>query len=220
MTERAITKPVRVAMVVAHPDDETLWAGGTVLMNPEWQWNIVCLCRGDDTDRAGKFHRALEKYGATGTMGNLDDGPEQSPVPNELAQETILSLLGERSYDLILTHSPYGEYTQHRRHEETGRAVASLWESANLKADQLWMFAYQDSGYGGIPDPPCPIHNASQITKLAESIWHTKYSIITQIYGFDADSYEAKIVQRQEAFWQFGSPGDLDAWLKKSRSHL
>ncbi len=26
----------RVALVVAHPDDETLWAGGTLLQHPGW----------------------------------------------------------------------------------------------------------------------------------------------------------------------------------------
>ena len=25
-------------MIVAHPDDETLWAGGTILKHPEWHW--------------------------------------------------------------------------------------------------------------------------------------------------------------------------------------
>ncbi len=220
MNKGVAINPIHAALIVAHPDDETIWSGGTVLMNPQWQWSIICLCRGNDADRAVKFHRVLQEYGATGLMGNLDDGPEQSPIPIELTQQTILSLLGGCSFDIILTHSPYGEYTRHRRHEETGRAVASLWRAASLKADQLWMFAYQDSGRGGITDPPCPIQNASRITTLAASIWNSKYSIITQIYGFDTDSYEAKIVQNREAFWQFGSPDELDTWLRTSGSNL
>jgi LmbE family N-acetylglucosaminyl deacetylase len=47
--------PKAVAVIVAHPDDETLWAGGTILSHPSWQWFIVCLCRGSDKDRAPKF---------------------------------------------------------------------------------------------------------------------------------------------------------------------
>ena len=38
-------------VIVAHPDDETLWAGGTILMHPETHWTILTLCRTSDPDR-------------------------------------------------------------------------------------------------------------------------------------------------------------------------
>ena len=63
-----------IAIIVAHPDDETLWAGGTILSTPSWQWFIVCLCRGNDEDRAPKFFKALKILKSEGVMGNLDDG--------------------------------------------------------------------------------------------------------------------------------------------------
>ena len=67
-------------VIVAHPDDETLWAGGTILMHPETRWTVVALCRRSDPDRAPKFRRVLELLGASGDMGDLDDGPEQTPL--------------------------------------------------------------------------------------------------------------------------------------------
>jgi LmbE family N-acetylglucosaminyl deacetylase len=30
-----------VAIIVAHPDDETLWAGGTILNHPSWKCFII-----------------------------------------------------------------------------------------------------------------------------------------------------------------------------------
>ena len=30
-------------VIVAHPDDETLWAGGTLLMHPDCRWTVVTL---------------------------------------------------------------------------------------------------------------------------------------------------------------------------------
>jgi hypothetical protein len=33
----------RAAVVVAHPDDETLWCGGYILTHPEFLWRIVTL---------------------------------------------------------------------------------------------------------------------------------------------------------------------------------
>ena len=50
----------KCVVIVAHPDDETLWAGGTILMNPENQWTIITLCRRDDPDRNPKFYAALK----------------------------------------------------------------------------------------------------------------------------------------------------------------
>ena len=65
---------MNAAIVAAHPDDEVLWAGGTVLMHPSWNWYILTLCRGSDPDRAPRFHRVLEIFHAAGSMGDLDDG--------------------------------------------------------------------------------------------------------------------------------------------------
>ena len=95
-----------VAIIVAHPDDETLWAGGTILNNPSWQCFIVCLCRKSDTERSYKFFEALKILKAEGIMGDLDDGPEQTPLEDEEVDQAILKLLPPKHYDLIITHNP------------------------------------------------------------------------------------------------------------------
>ena len=56
------------AVIVAHPDDETLWAGGLMLMHPEVKWTVVTLCRKSDLDRAPKFFKALERLNAVGFL--------------------------------------------------------------------------------------------------------------------------------------------------------
>jgi len=134
------------AVVVAHPDDETLWAGGTMLLHPEVRWTVVTLCRASDQERSSKFFLALENLNAAGVMGDLDDGPEQLPLPDREVQKTIQSLLPPSKFDLIITHGLWGEYTRHRRHEETGKAVLALRKTGELSAGQIWMFAYEDGG--------------------------------------------------------------------------
>jgi LmbE family N-acetylglucosaminyl deacetylase len=205
------------AVIVAHPDDETIWAGGTVLNHPDWHWTIVSLCRGSDTDRAPKFSHAVQRLGGDSAIGDLDDGPEQLPLSEDDVQQTVLSLLPETHFDLILTHSPLGEYTRHRRHEETGTAVALLWEKDLIKARELWMFAYEDGGKGGKDDLPKAIKTAHLISNLPEDIWRMKYLIITDTYGFAPETYEAHIVAREEAFWCFQSPTEYRDWLKTER---
>jgi LmbE family N-acetylglucosaminyl deacetylase len=210
-------KCVRAALIVAHPDDETIWAGGTVLIHSDWHWTIVSLCRGSDTDRAPKFRRVVQQLGGVSEISDLDDGPKQVPLSETDVQQMVLSLLPETQFDLILTHSPYGEYTRHRRHEEIGTAVAFLWEKELIKAKELWMFAYEDSGKGGKDDLPKAIKTAHLLSTLPENIWQRKYLIVTDMYGFAPDTYEANIVMRNEAFWCFKSPEEFRKWFKTER---
>ncbi len=187
-------------VVVAHPDDETLWAGGTMLMHSDSNWTVITLCRASDPDRAPKFSKAMEIYGARGDMGDLDDSPEQPPLSSRDIRRTLLNLLPPARFDLVLTHGFQGEYTSHLRHEETGKAVLALWESGDIAAGELWRFAYED---GGGKYAPRAIADADFMTTLPHDIWQQKHDIITQTYGFGLDSFESKATTKQEAFWCF-----------------
>lgn len=204
-----------VVIVVAHPDDETLWAGGTILSHPYWKCFIVCLCRKSDTERAQKFWKALEVLKSDGSMGDLDDGPEQIPLDEKVLEDTILNLLPPRNFDLIITHNPNGEYTRHLRHEETGKAVQRLWENEKIPAKELWTFAYED---GGQKYYPLPEKNAPVMQKLTKHIWQRKYSLITETYGFDKDSWEARTTPETEAFWQIEKYDDARKWLNQLKN--
>ena len=199
-----------VAVIVAHPDDETLWAGGTILSHPSWNWHIVTLCRAGDGDRAPRFFQAQQVLGTTGKMGDLDDGPEQKPLDETEVQGMIQKLLPQKHFDLVISHNPTGEYTKHVRHEETGRAVITLWHSGKLYMDELWTFAYDDNGKRHLPSP---IQTASIYHLLPEQTWKKKYGIITGTYGFDQESFEAKTTPRAESFWQFSSSSAAQEWL-------
>ena len=205
-------KHSRCAVIVAHPDDETLWAGGTILMNPDNEWTVVTLCRRSDPDRNPKYYAALKALNATGHMGDMDDGPEQIPLDIKDVETTVLSLLKNTEYDLIITHSTLGEYTRHRRHEEVAEAVLGLIESKRLTTKKIWMFAYEDGGREYLPRP---IQYADQIISLPRDVWNTKYKMITEIYGFHKESWEAKATPRKEAFWSFRSPGGIKEWIKE-----
>lgn len=205
-----------VAVIVAHPDDETLWAGGAILSHPSWNWFIVSLCRKSDTERATKFFKSLKILGSEGIMGDLDDGPDQIPLnENELAQ-TILKLLPNKHFDLIITHSPNGEYTKHLRHEETGKAVIKLWKQSKVSTKELWHFAYEDGNKKYFPKP---IKNASALFKLPEAIWLKKYKLITETYGFEKSSFEAETTPKTEAFWQFTNPNEAQEWFSKENKN-
>lgn len=206
-----------VAVIVAHPDDETLWAGGTIMKHPSWKWYIITLCRASDNDRAPKFYKVLNMLGAKGGMGDMDDGPEQKPLEMKDIKDCIMGLLPDQYFDLIITHDPAGEYTSHLRHEETSAAVIHLWCSSRLFTRELWTFAYEDGGKKYLPKP---IKNAYIYYNLPVSIWQKKYSIITDIYGFGKNSFEAETTPQAEAFWQFKIPEKAWQWLNKGGTKI
>ena len=199
-----------VGVIVAHPDDETLWCGGIILSHPSWNFFVISLCRASDPDRAPKFFGALEILKAQGMMGDMDDGPDQVPLDENMVHRTILQLLPQKHFDLIISHNPSGEYTRHLRHEETGKAVINLWDRQKISANELWVFAYED---GGKQYHPRPIESADIYRTLTKRIFHRKYMIITELYGFEGNSFEAETTPRAEAFWQFSSSYDAKRLL-------
>ena len=200
------------AVIVAHPDDEVLWAGGLILMNPQIQWEIVTLCRKSHADRNPKFYNALKIFNAAGAMGDMDDEPQQEPLGIFNVENTIISLLNHGRYDLIITHNAGGEYTRHRRHEEVGEAVVNLIGNDRLVTKKLFMFAYED---GGKSYYPRPMQSADWKILLPDDIWRKKYEIVNCVYGFDSNSWEAKITPKEEAFWCFDSMYGLSGLIKE-----
>ncbi len=200
---------------MAHPDDETLWAGGTILSHPDWNWYIVSLCRGSDTDRAPRFYKTLSILNSGGVIGNLDDGPDQNPLDEDLVEESIINLIPNQHFDLIISHNPTGEYTRHIRHNEVSRAVIRLWCNNNLFTNELWTFAYEDGGGKYFPKP---VKKAHIYNKLTASQYLTKQRILTETYGFEKNSFEARTSSKYESFWKFDNSSLAYQWLKKLNS--
>ncbi len=202
----------KIAIIVAHPDDETLWAGGTILSHRDWQVYVLSICRGDDLDRAPKFKAALKILHAVGAMGHLDDGLTQSPLPEQDIQNTILTLLPPVMYDLIITHNPSGEYTFNRRHNEVSKAVITMWKKRKIKSNELWTFAYHDDNKKFYPRA---IKKAPIKTQLTLPIYDIKYEIMNKIYGYSKNSWEVETTPSTEAFWTFKDPQKAIQWLEK-----
>lgn len=203
----------RAAVIVAHPDDEVLWAGGTIIARPHWKWHIIALCRRSDPDRAPKFAKVLGELGASGSLGDLDDGPDQHPLGDQDVDQAILGLLPNDPYDLVLTHGPCGEYTRHRRHEETCRAVCRLWASGKIRTSALLLFAFEDGGRSYMPKVQ---DDAPLLETLSEDTWQEKYRLITSCYGFSPDSWEACATPHREAFHVFDESHEAKHWIDQN----
>jgi len=193
---------INALVIVAHPDDETIWMGGTILNNKDWKWTIISLCRKYDSDRMPKFIRVCEFYNAKSVISDLDDEILNS-LPIEEVADKIKSLLSEKYYDFIFTHGENGEYG-HIRHKEVHEAVKKLVNDRELKCKKLLFFSYI-SGNEIPPKNPktriaIPNPDADETMDLSEEILKKKKEIVRDMYGYPELGFEVMCCNKIEAF--------------------
>lgn len=134
-----MTKP-RTLVVVAHPDDETIFFGGLIAEKSKSNDVIVVCCTDGNSKGLGKqrqeeFRKACETLGATEAhvlaFEDLFD--------RRLDVTKIQDQLQQFSADEVFTHGPLGEYG-HMHHQDVSYAVHRYFHA---KKTPVYGIAYQ-----------------------------------------------------------------------------
>lgn len=115
-------------IIVAHPDDETIFAGNFIRHTNGCK--VVCVTNGSNPVRSREFQTVMKKLGveeyeiwdyADVWNGDFD---------REKLKEDISRVLLEHDFKMVITHNPEGEYG-HTQHAALSETVSEL-RSENL----------------------------------------------------------------------------------------
>lgn len=129
-------------VLVAHPDDETLFFSGLILSEPDTEWTVVSVTDGNGDGRGKERYKEFAK--ACAALGvknafflNYKDAPNQR-LPIEKARESLKLLIkDEGPFHSIYTHGVLGEYG-HAHHQD----VCFLAHQAFKKHPRIFSVAY------------------------------------------------------------------------------
>lgn len=126
---------MKATLLVAHPDDEVLFAGGLLLSHPEVEWEIACATYKDDHTRGQRWATSVSELEARGLiitgaplLGLTDDSwILHTDVYAAWKKRITASRVGKES-DIVVTHGRLGEYG-HPHHMALAAISRELFES-------------------------------------------------------------------------------------------
>lgn len=126
-------------MIVAHPDDETLW-GGKELLNGDWC--VLCITNGNNKTRSDEFQNVMDYINCTGIILNYPDKvlnkrDDWKNIKDGIYDD-VQTLIKYKNWDKIVTHNPKGEY-KHIHHIMTNDIVTKNCINLNCY-DKLYYF--------------------------------------------------------------------------------
>lgn len=137
---------VRNLMIVAHPDDETLWGGCHLA---EEDYLVVCLTNGDNIVRNNEIVSATTLSGDKAiilTYPDMESGRKDNwkKYKTDITAD-INTLITYKNWNTIVTHNPDGEYG-HMHHKMTSSLVADACDKAGCYNKLHYFEVYYEKG--------------------------------------------------------------------------
>lgn len=153
-------------MIVAHPDDESIFAGNELLHE---DYVVICLTNGTNQTRRREFQRAMQETGDIGIILNYPDKTngerDNWDGARDAIREELAEYLSAKAWNKIVTHNPSGEYG-HIHHKMTNQIVTALCEKQGLDERLFYFGKYFKKSK--LEEQPAPILSDSELTRKQE----------------------------------------------------
>lgn len=117
------TEEKQCLMIVAHPDDETIFAGNEIITH---KYFIVCLTNRSNKVRKKEFEEMLIKSGNDGEILDYPDkvagARSDWSICYKDIEKTVQEYVSKQTWQKVVTHNPKGEYG-HDHHKMTSDIV-------------------------------------------------------------------------------------------------
>ncbi len=123
-------------MIVAHPDDETIWGANHLLKG---NYTVLCITNGDNKNRKAEFEKAMIKTHSKGIILTYPD--KTNGKRNQW--KTCKKEIDSKDWNQIVTHNPNGEYG-HIHHKMISQFVTKILQKED-KMNRLMYFGQYTS---------------------------------------------------------------------------
>jgi LmbE family N-acetylglucosaminyl deacetylase len=200
----------RALLVVAHPDDETIFAGGLILCSHETRWTVVCCANEGGQTRRDEFLCACEFLAQE--SGNHIEPVLLSLVHDGRIEHFALAEALEpfaTGYDIVFTHNSQGEYG-HEHHKLVHRCVIE-----SIKNPNTWVFispgsknVNQEELRSSRPNGNFALDLPPEIQRLKVRAFQECHVTQAKLYGYDPETDKLRRTDLRETLsWYFETPG-------------
>lgn len=161
-------------MIVAHPDDESIWGGGHL---SEGGYLVVCITNGKNSERKQEFIDVVDKSGNTPLILGYPDKLFGERDNWDNVRDNIMAdisfIMRYKDWKLIVTHNPDGEYG-HIHHKMTSELTTKAYNRLKPAAKLYYFGKYYKAADIGSAEGLSPISDEqlafkNELLKLYES---------------------------------------------------
>lgn len=163
---------VNKLMIVAHPDDETIWGGGHLI---DGEYLVVCITDGYNKTRRSEFDTAVKHLNET-NIPLILNFPDKTFNKRDnwfgikgKIEDAVDKCINLKDWELIVTHNKEGEYG-HIHHKMTSSIVRSEYKKLD-KQNPLYLFGTYHS------KKKLPGYEAS-MTPMSEELYNKKVEVL------------------------------------------